>query len=80
MGLKERMIQQRCYSRFSKDLGTNAAKEKKTDSAKRGGKEERGGDETKGHDEELLQLTITGQSLSIRESLCSLSLSKEYQL
>lgn len=53
---------------------------RKTDSTKRGVKEERGGDETKGHDEELLQLTITGQSLSIREYLCSLSLSKEYQL
>lgn len=64
------------------DLGRNAAKErkKKSDAAKRGVKEGRGGDKTKGRDEELLQLTNTGQSLSIKESLCSLSLSKEHQL
>lgn len=65
---------------FSSDLSRNAAKEKKTDSAKRGVKEESGSDETKGCDEELLQLTNTGQSLSIKEPICSLSLSKEHQL
>lgn len=58
----------------------NREKKKKSDSAKRGVKEGRGGDKTKGRDEEWLQLTNTGQSLSITESLCSLSLSKEHQL
>lgn len=55
-------------------------REEKSDTAKRGVKEGRGGNKTKGRDEELLQLTNTGQSLSIKESLCSLSLSKEHQL
>lgn len=58
----------------------NTAKEKETDNAKKGGNKQRGGCETKGSDEEPLQLAITGKSLSIKESLCSLSLSKEYQL